>query len=330
MEDNIKISRRKFVGICGGIFGGIVFLSAGVRVPGYIERMLELNQSTDDIKDVGYTDNEMRFIIVGDPHVKDNNISNKESERLKKVVNFINRSDTDFVVFLGDMADNGIKEEFEITKNILADLEKPYYVLAGNHDIKKSQEIFESYFGPMQHIEKIKGYQLIFVGIDADKDKNGRETKLKWSFDFNKVNKNIPTLVFNHGPVIDPPSDCIYCSWQEDVLGYGKSMKAELDNFKNIIGVISGHVHFDSDQTINKTRHLTINGLTTIKLADMFPVVRPSNRIGYVIVKDNKLYYKLVSYKENVNKETMNKENMNQSLNGTVDQIVDGEDFNEL
>lgn len=312
--NNLKMSRRKFIGICGGT----ILLSVGIGAPGYIERILELNNSTDDIKDVEYAGNEIRFIIVGDPHVKDGSISKKESDRLKKVVNFINNSDVDFAVFLGDMADNGTKEEFEITKDILTNLEKPYHVIAGNHDVRKSREMFGSYFGPMEYIKKVKGYQLIFVGIDADKD-NGKETKLKWSFDFNNVDKDIPTLVFNHGPVIDPPSECVYCNWGEDILGYGKSMKVELDKFTNIIGVISGHVHYDSDQTINKTRHITINGLTTIKLADMLPIVRPSNRIGYIIVKDNKLYYKLVSYRETTN------ENTNETTNENTNEITDGD-----
>ncbi len=248
-------------------------------------------QNLDEQKIIGH-DNDLKFITVGDPQI---NLSNGEGiERLRQVVDFANKSDIDFVIFLGDMTDDGKEKSNDIVKDILKDLKKPYYVVAGNHDIYESTKIFESYYGPMEHIENIKGYQLLFIGINGEKDKNGNFGNLKWSFDFSKANKDIPTLVFIHGPVIDVDG-CMYCILQKDVTEYGYSIKPELEKFTNLIGVYSGHVHYDSNKTINGIRYVTINGLINIEVMKI-PVVRPSNNVGYSIIKGNKSYYEFVQY----------------------------------
>lgn len=294
----MKITRRKFIGTCSGV----VLLSMGIGVSGHIGKILDLNQSTINItKESVHITDDIRFITVGDPHVQAGNrinrynISDNGNKRLEQVVNFANKSDIDFVVFMGDMTDDGTVGSNEIVKAILKNLNKPYYVVAGNHDILISPKIFEKYYGPMEHIEYVNGYQLLFIGIHEERDENG--TTLKWSFDFNKADKNIPTLVFIHGPVIDLPIECIHCQIKgKEVLEYAKSIKKELDMFNNLIGVYSGHIHYDSDQVINGTRYATINGLNNIRFGNYIKVVNFSDKVGYSMIKNNKSYYGLVSY----------------------------------
>jgi calcineurin-like phosphoesterase family protein len=292
---NLEITRRKFIGVCGGA----ALLSMGIRSSGYIERILDLNQSAEDItRNIA---DDIRFIIVGDPHVmadnNDNreNISDKGNKRLGQVVNFVNKSDVDFVVFMGDMADDGKRRSNEVVKDILKNLNKKYYVVAGNHDILISPNMFEEYYGPMEHIEYINGYQLLFVGIYEEK--KGDEETLKWSFDFSKADKNAPTLVFIHGPVTDLPIGCIHCQIKiKAVLEYAKSIREELEKFNNLIGVYSGHIHYDSDQVINGTRYVTINGLNNFRFTDYIKAVHFSDKVGYSKIKGNKSYFELVPY----------------------------------
>ncbi len=187
-----------------------------------------------------------------------------------------------------------------MVKDILKNVTKPYYVVIGNHDIFISPKMFESYYGPMEHIENIKGYQLLFIGIYEDKDKSRvLHSNLHWAFDFDKADKNAPTLVFIHGPVNDLPFGCIQCILENDKLLYAKSIMPELDKFTNLIGVYSGHVHYDSNQVINGIRYVTINGLVDIDIGK-YPIrvtaIGSSNKVGYSIIKDNKSYYDLVSY----------------------------------
>ena len=236
---------------------------------------------------------ELKFITVGDPQI---NLKSLDGvERLKKVVSFANKSDADFVLFEGDITEDGTRKSNDVVKDILKDLNKPYYVIVGNHDMYVSPEMFESYYGPMEHIENVKGYQLLFVGINDRKNEEGNVTKLNWSFDFSKVDKDKPTLVFIHGPVVDIPTGCLYCRFEKDILAYGYSIKPELEKFSNLIGVYSGHVHYDSERMINNTRYVTVNGLVDVTVRGI-TIAHASNKVGYSVIQGNKSYYDLVSY----------------------------------
>lgn len=247
---------------------------------------------TYDITNIDET-KDLKFITVGDPQIDLKTLDGVE--RLKQVVSFANKSDVDFVLFEGDMTDDGTRKSNDVVKSILKDLNKPYYTVVGNHDMYVSSKIFESYYGPTEHIENVKGYQLLFIGIDDRKNDEGNVTGLKWSFDFSKADKNVPTLVFIHGPVVDIPTGCLYCRLEKDILAYGYSIKPELEKFPNLIGVYSGHVHYDSNRVINNTRYVTINGLVNITVMGI-TIAHSSNKVGYSVVQGNKSYFDLVSY----------------------------------
>jgi Icc-related predicted phosphoesterase len=259
------------------------------------------NDNSNQISfDDGSSSHHLKFIIVGDPHVKTTNGPNRGNERLIQVVNYIDNSDADFAVFLGDIADDGKNKTFNIAKKILSNMTKPYYVIAGNHDILVSPNNFEHYFGPMEHIENIKGYQLLFVGIRNETNtvnpKEHGQVILHWSFDFNKANKTLPTLVFLHGPTKGPPPECDGCNW-EQFFGYAKSMQPELDKFTNLVGVMSGHVHYDSFQQFGNTSYITVNGLIETNAGGIHAF--PSDGVGYVNITNGKLDYGLISYNIN-------------------------------
>lgn len=297
-NNNWQLTRREFVGLCSKS----ILILAGIGISGCIgiddkEKDNKTSQEMGDInklKDMTQGNHGIKFIIIGDPHAKSNGDTNRGNERLEQIVGFINKQDVDFSVFLGDMADDGTNKTNKMVKLILNKMEKQYYVIAGNHDILESPDIFEANYGLMKHIDIVEGYQLLFIGI-YDEIVNGKRI-LHWSFDFNKANKNLPTLVFIHGPTINPPSICNRCKWGKNFFGYGQSMKPELDKFTNLIGVYGGHVHYNSDQTINGVRHITINGLIHTKNTGGLDA-SPSDEIGYSIIQGNKIDYKLLTYR---------------------------------
>lgn len=262
---------------------GIMYISIGSSI------------YNDDIDSINYNaDKDIKFIIVGDPHVT-SKISDDSTERLRLVVNFVNKLDIDFIIFIGDMTKDGTYKSNKIVKDILKNMKKPYYVVAGNHDIMISPDMFRSFYGSMEHVEKIKGYQLLFIGIyEYD---NGT---LDWSFDFSKVDKNVPTLVFIHGPVKDLPFGCIHCYVDTNEMMYAKSVEQELDKFTSLIGVYAGHVHYDSNKIVNGVRYVTVNGLTNMEIGKHLKinVITPSDKVGYSIIKDNISYYELISYND--------------------------------
>ncbi len=233
---------------------------------------------------------EIRFIVVGDPHVKSSSSgSDRGNTRLTQIINFVDNSNVDFVVFLGDIADDGKNKTYDIAKSIIQNSTKPYYTVAGNHDVTSGSGNFEAHFGPMEHMTSVKGYQLIFPGIYFE-----GKSKLHWSFDFSKANKSAPTIVFLHGPTVKPPAGDKTCSWGPDFFGYGQSMQPELNKFSGLIAEYAGHVHYDTDQTINGVRYITINGL--VDKAGGCDNEGPSDYVGYSRIKDGKADYTLVDY----------------------------------
>jgi 3',5'-cyclic AMP phosphodiesterase CpdA len=59
---------------------------------------------------------------------------------LAAVVKDINgRSNISFIILTGDIAEKGRNEELDLAKDILDDLNEPYFIIAGNHDTKWSE-----------------------------------------------------------------------------------------------------------------------------------------------------------------------------------------------
>ncbi|WP_165044589.1 metallophosphoesterase [Dysgonomonas sp. ZJ709] len=69
-----------------------------------------------------------------------------DTEDFVKTIN--NRTDIDFVIHGGDVADFGLTKEFIWTRDIMNKLVVPYVVLIGNHDcLANGEEVFTQIFG---------------------------------------------------------------------------------------------------------------------------------------------------------------------------------------
>ena len=63
------------------------------------------------------------------------------------------RDDIDFVIHTGDMADFGMRDEFERQRDILNHLRVPYVALLGNHDcLATGERIFTKIFGDVRFV----------------------------------------------------------------------------------------------------------------------------------------------------------------------------------
>ncbi len=77
-----------------------------------------------------------KFCWITDTHIGYKNADNE----LESIVNSINDlEDVQFVVATGDITETGKNIEIETAKNILDKLNKPYYIIPGNHDTKWSE-----------------------------------------------------------------------------------------------------------------------------------------------------------------------------------------------
>ncbi len=83
----------------------------------------------------------IRFAFIGD--------TQESLDETKRFVNYINENNSvDFVIHGGDMADFGMKKEFEWTHDILSKLNMPYVALIGNHDILgNGDDVYRKMYG---------------------------------------------------------------------------------------------------------------------------------------------------------------------------------------
>lgn len=86
--------------------------------------------------------NTVRFVMISDTQR-----AYDETEEFVKHIN--NRDSIDFIVHGGDIADFGMKKEYEWTVDILSHLKAPYVALIGNHDIiGNGDQVYDKLFGP--------------------------------------------------------------------------------------------------------------------------------------------------------------------------------------
>lgn len=78
------------------------------------------------------------------------------------------RDDLDFVLHAGDMADFGMKAEFERQRDILNRLHVPYVVILGNHDcLATGEEIFRKIFGDFNFAFTAGNVRIIGLNTNA-------------------------------------------------------------------------------------------------------------------------------------------------------------------
>lgn len=135
----------KFLRRCSVLFLSLVALSCQVDYHPYdtrIEGECGINAKNIvriEASTAGKTS--FRFAVISD--------TQRSYDETREVVDVLNaRGDIDFVLHTGDMADFGMKAEFERQRDILNRLNVPYLVLLGNHDcLATGEEIFRTIFG---------------------------------------------------------------------------------------------------------------------------------------------------------------------------------------
>lgn len=85
--------------------------------------------------------NHFTFAVMADCHFYYDNLS--------KVVNHINQNDKiQFVLYCGDITDQALMKEYDLFYDIMGRLNKPYFVVIGNHDYNSNGElIYDQMFG---------------------------------------------------------------------------------------------------------------------------------------------------------------------------------------
>jgi len=107
----------------------------------------------------------LTFAHLTDVHV---NPDSESEENLRSVVHDINQLGIDFVVVTGDLTNTGSNAELEAAKDVLDQLDIPYYAVPGNHETNWSESAglkFNELFGNDRFVFSRDEY--LFVGFNT-------------------------------------------------------------------------------------------------------------------------------------------------------------------
>lgn len=177
---------------------------------------------------------------------------------LDDLVNLANEEyHPDAVVNLGDSIQDANDHDRDVitlrqVANMVDAFHAPYYMVLGNHDIKmfdsfeEHKELFG--FDSFNYSVDVDGYHLVFMtnGISPERSGTGSsverarfampETMAWLRADLEANNK--PCIIFNHFPLMG----CEGLATRH-VMENADEMFEVIDNYKNVVAVVSGHTH---------------------------------------------------------------------------------------
>ncbi|MFW9931006.1 MAG: metallophosphoesterase family protein [Candidatus Thorarchaeota archaeon] len=185
----------------------------------------------------------MRFVGISDFH-----IGGKFNEKMfKKGIDFVNNTDADYVILGGDITDSGTVANYELAKEMLKEIKKPYLMVPGNHDSKNVGDLlWEEIFGPRYFVEINNEKKVKILGLDSsepDQDTGRLDSKAieRIYLEFRDLDDSwLKVLVYHHQTLPIP-----YTGRERSALiDAGDAIKAILDC--NINLVFNGHRHISN------------------------------------------------------------------------------------
>ncbi|MBQ8458944.1 metallophosphoesterase [bacterium] len=219
----------------------------------------------------------IKFIQVTDLHLTDSEYSTKLFESAIEDINSL--SDVSFVVFTGDNIDYPKEIYLKHFIEIVGKLNVPYYIVIGNHDVYKSQnmskarylELFRKknlFFTQRKPNYKFKKKDFMFYIVDGAKEVIPgpvgyfRKDTLAWLDKQLTKNSKNPSVIFQHYPLVYPEG-------AEKRLKTHKTYKAEeylemLDKHNNVLAIVSGHLHTNGEIMRDGVYHISTPSMANL------------------------------------------------------------------
>lgn len=253
-----RLDRRSFMRLAG-LSAGIA-AARGLVTPQGFQLISVAEAATPSAKP------RFSFAYISDSHLYKKELNDRFVRSLLRAVDDINRLDPqpDFVLYGGDLAQLGQKEELNLGREILKALKAPVKMMVGEHDwFLDMGEHWRTLFGEPQYSFDHKGVHFVTLMSVNEKDfwternmtpmermqtvaglDNGVQSRFEvgpagreWlKRDLEKVDKNTPLVVFSHSPLYKYYKPWNF--WTEDA----DEVQALLRPFKSVT-VIHGHTH---------------------------------------------------------------------------------------
>lgn len=188
---------------------------------------------------------------IGDPAQDDHLFSDTRST-LADIVRLVGtiQPKPSFVVASGDLSNRGDTESYVMLKELMSALDMPVVYALGNHDTREG--FYRGMFGreddlaaPYDHDAVIDGIHVVaidsstpgFIGGSID------EAQFAWLAETLDRHPDLPKLIVSHHPPAlgDEPD---WAHWR--TVHFDQSQRlADLLKGRNVIGILSGHIHHD-------------------------------------------------------------------------------------
>ena len=218
-----------------------------------------------------FADNSIKFVQVTDTHF---DLKNENSVNLlEKCVKDINAlKGVSFVVFTGDNIANAKENDLAVFIKKINKLKTPYYLVLGNHDVFKTQGLSKERYNQVvrlnnyfwfhlkwNYVFKKKGYT--FIVLDGAKEVIPgpagyyKADTLEWLDKQLEKNKNRPVIILQHYPIIESKNFPVSRYKTHKVYQVDKYYDV-INKYDNILAIISGHLHVNSEIMENGIYHI--------------------------------------------------------------------------
>lgn len=154
---------------------------------------------------IGFNLNALRLTMLSDVHVTP---GNENEPKLVEAVAEINKSDCDLVVLSGDLSNEGSDAELNNIKAILDKIEKPFYIIPGNHENNWSQsacKTFNDLWGADRFVTVVD--DVVIIGLNCGPfmkmgDGHIKQEDLTWLDETLAQYKDKQVISINHYPIM--------------------------------------------------------------------------------------------------------------------------------
>ena len=189
---------------------------------------------------------------IGNPAVADDHLFSDTSATLSRVLELIGTMDQapKFIIASGDLTNRGDVESYRQLKAIMAATDLPVIYALGNHDTREG--FYEGMLGqttsleaPYDHEQVIEGVHVITLDTTTPGQIGGSLTpaQFDWLAGMLDAHPELPKLIVaHHAPALGdtPPWD----HWRTIEFDQSQTL-AQLLKGRNILGILSGHIHHD-------------------------------------------------------------------------------------
>lgn len=194
----------------------------------------------------------IRVAVMSDPHLSCQN--ERHLLQWQNALAIAKNQAPDLYLIAGDLTEKGSKEEAELFKQSLAELDKPCLFVPGNHDLGnkrltgKEGEIssskiksYRTNFGSDFLAKNYFGWQFICLNSQLLQSSLPEEQE-QWEFFIDQLDMDGPKIILMHTPLyIKSPDEAGGSYWNAE-----PKIRQEMLNIiedKHVLALISGHLH---------------------------------------------------------------------------------------